>query len=117
MGRESFPKTLRLTRRPEFVRVQERGKKVAEDPLLGVALRNELGFTRLGITVSSKVGNAVVRARLRRQLREIFRKRREELPVGIDLVLIARNSAKDAAFDALAGAYGTIARRLRSLFR
>jgi ribonuclease P protein component len=114
---QRFPKAQRLTRRAEFLRVQEQGKKVSAGALLGAALPNEPGATRLGITVSSKVGNAVVRAAIRRRLREIFRKRRDELPAGIDLVLIARSSAKGAESDELGRAFGTIATRLRSVFR
>ena len=109
-----FPKSLRLTQRREFLTVQERGFKVPAEPLLGVARKNDRGVTRLGITVSSKVGNAVVRARIRRRLREVFRKRRGELPVGLDVVLIARNSAKDADSEAFHQAFGVIASRLRS---
>lgn len=114
VGTERFPKALRLTTRRQFLRVQDHGVKVNADPLLGAALKNELGVTRLGITVSSKVGNAVVRSRIRRRLREVFRKRRGELPVGIDLVLIARNSAKDAELDRFQRSFGIIAQRLRS---
>lgn len=110
---EKFPKSLRLTTRREFLKVQDRGFKVNAEPLLGLALKNELGFTRLGITVSSKVGNAVVRSRIRRRLREVFRKRRGELPVGIDVVFIARSGAKDADLETFARAFGVIAGRFR----
>jgi len=114
---QGFPKSLRVRKRAEFLRIQNEGAKVAVGPLLALALRNAGGPTRLGITVSSKVGDAHVRVRIRRRLREIFRKRRSELPPGIDLVLIARPSAKDADFDELSAAFGTIARRLRGIFR
>lgn len=114
-GSEEFPKSLRLTTRRQFLKVQERGVKVSADPLLGAALKNELGVTRLGITVSSKVGNAVVRSRIRRRLREVFRKRRGELPVGIDLVLIARGSARDAELPRFQRAFGIIAQRMRGM--
>jgi ribonuclease P protein component len=113
---QRFPKAHRLTRRAEFLRVQEQGKKVAAGVLLALVLPNDLGHARLGVTVSSKVGNAVVRAALRRRLRETFRKRRGELPAGIDLVLIARSSAKGAESAELGRAFETIATRLRSVF-
>jgi ribonuclease P protein component len=113
---ESFPKTLRLRRRSEFLRVQEKGQRVVAEPLLALALRNGREVTRLGITVSSKVGNAVLRVRLRRLLREIFRKNKDALPSGVDLVLIARTSAKDADHAALKTAYDAIAVRLKRMF-
>ena len=72
---ERFPKAQRLLRRREFLEVQERGQKIPSDCLLGLARPNGRPYSRVGLTVSSKVGNAVVRARLRRLLRELFRKR------------------------------------------
>lgn len=114
--REGFPKALRLKSRREFVHVQEGGVKVSAGPLLGVALRSGREMTRVGLTVSSKVGNAVERARLRRRLRELFRKRRAELPAGLDVVLIARQAARRAGFAELSQAFGAIAVGLRSAF-
>jgi ribonuclease P protein component len=114
---ERFPKSLRLRRRAEFLRVQDKGVKVSVDPLLALALSNGTGVTRVGLTVSSKVGNAVVRARLRRYLRELFRKRRAKLPQGLDLVLIARTSAKDANLEKLGRAFDGIAVGLARSFR
>jgi ribonuclease P protein component len=113
---QRFPKSVRLTRRPEFLAVQERGAKISADPLLALVLRNSLGCTRIGLTVSSKVGNAVVRARIRRHLRELFRKRQEKVPKGLDVVVIARNSAKDADFKRLERAFDTVCAKLRSMF-
>lgn len=97
-ARFTFPKEVRLRRRSEFLRVQDRGHKVTADCLLALVLPNGRpdGLTRLGLTVSTKVGNAVVRSRIRRRLREFFRARRATLPKGLDMVIIARSSAKDA---------------------
>ncbi len=113
---QKFPKTLRLTRRSQFLDVQGRGAKVTVEPLLALALKNQVGFTRLGLTVSSKVGNAVVRVRIRRRLRELFRKRRHELPPGLDLVLIARGSAAQADFRKLSRAYDGLVAKLKRMF-
>ena len=115
---ERFPASLRLRKRREFLRVQEGGAavKCAAGPLLALALPNGSGTTRLGLTVSSKVGNAVVRAHIRRILRERFRKRRGERPSGIDLVFIARPSAADADFAHFERAFGEVARRLGERF-
>jgi ribonuclease P protein component len=57
----------------------------------------------LGITVSSKVGNAVVRNRIKRQVREIFRRRRAVLRPGTDILVIARKSAAALAGTSIAG--------------
>ena len=90
--------------------------KVNAGPLLGLALRNGREVTRLGLTVSTKVGNAVERARLKRRLRELFRKRRAEWPRGLDVVLIARQSAKQASAAELLQAFESVGVRLGSLF-
>jgi ribonuclease P protein component len=115
-GGERFPKSLRLRTRPEFLRVQDQGKKVASGPLLALALKNGRQETRLGLTVSTKVGIAVVRVRLRRQLRELFRRKRGEWPGGLDVVVIARGSAAGADYDTLAKAFDALSQGLRRLF-
>ena len=112
---ERFPKELRLRKRREFLQVQEGGQKVSADPLLALVRRNGRPYTRVGLTVSSKVGNAVVRARLRRLMRELFRKRKARWPPGLDVVLVARNSAKDAGLPELARAFDQLERRLPKL--
>lgn len=89
---------------------------MAVDPLLALALRNQVGATRMGFTVTTKVGNAVVRNRIRRRLRELYRQRRASLPGGVDVVIVARASAPDADFQRLTRAFDQVASRLRSLF-
>jgi ribonuclease P protein component len=94
----AFTKEVRLRRRSEFLRVQDKGHKLPADCVLALVLPNGRadGLTRVGLTVSTKVGNAVVRNRIRRCLRELFRARRATLPKGLDMVLIARQSAAEA---------------------
>lgn len=59
-------------------------------------------MTRLGVTVSSKVGNAVVRNRIRRRVKELFRTRRSEMPAGLDVVVIAKQGAHVLTFHEIA---------------
>jgi ribonuclease P protein component len=113
---EGFPKALRLLRRYEFLKVQEGGQKFSADCLLALVKRNGRGYTRLGLTVSSKVGNAVVRVRLRRLLRELFRKRRGQWPPGLDVVLVVRSSAKEVSFAEMARAFEGVTRKLQRQF-
>jgi ribonuclease P protein component len=65
--------------------------------------------------VSSKVGNAVVRVRLRRLLRELFRKRRVQWPAGLDVVLVVRSSGKEATFAEMSRAFDGVTRKLQRL--
>ena len=67
--------------------------------------------SRLGVVVSSKVGNAVVRSRVRRLLRESFRMNQHRLAQSIDLVLVARPSIKGKAFEAVQNDLLTILRK------
>ncbi len=113
---EGFPKALRLLRRHEFLQVQEGGQKLTADCLLALVKKNGRAYTRLGLTVSSKVGNAVVRVRLRRLLRELFRKRRRQWPAGLDVVLVVRSSAKEVAFTEMARAFDSVTRKLQRQF-
>jgi len=92
-GREKFPKSARLRKRPEFISLSRTGKKVHSPNFIVISKRNERGESRLGITVSSKVGNALVRNRIKRVVREFFRRRRHDWLPPSDIVVIARKGA------------------------
>lgn len=92
-GAEDFPKTARLRKRPEFLKVSRTGRKIHTANFLVISKANDKGETRLGITVSGKVGNSVVRNRIKRLVREFFRRRRHEWVPGVDILIIARKSA------------------------
>jgi ribonuclease P protein component len=95
----------RLKRRPEFLRVAASGKKAAIGGVVLQALaRADDGPARIGFTVTKKVGNAVIRNRTRRRLKEAARLLlAERKVVGVDLVLIGRNSTRGRKFIALQG--------------
>lgn len=118
-ARFTFDKEVRLRRRSEFLRVQDRGHKITADCLLCLVLPNGRaeGLTRLGLTVSTKVGNAVVRNRIRRRLRELFRLKRANLPRGLDLVFIARPSAAEADWPRLNRAWDRAVKELDKKYR
>ena len=93
-------KPARLTRRAEFLHVAARGRKLAMPGLvLQVLKRQDQAPARLGFTVTKKVGNAVVRNRTKRRLREAARLLLREAPVtGADLVLIGRDKTRARPF-------------------
>ena len=93
MTDQRFPKSVRVRRQSEFDRVHESNVFVADNVLVVKASRNGLDVTRLGLSVGRKVGNAVVRNRWKRRIREAFRKQQLELPVGMDLVVRPRKGA------------------------
>ena len=67
--------------------------------------------TRLGITVTRKVGNAVVRNRIKRLVREVFRQHRERLPTGLDIVWVAKQQAAGATFAEVLADFDALVRR------
>jgi len=92
-GGAKFPKQARLRKRPEFLSLSRRGKKIYGPHFLIITKPNERGEARLGVTVSSKVGNAVVRNRVKRLLRECFRRHRHQIVPNQDVLIIARKGA------------------------
>lgn len=75
------------------------------------ARRNRTGGNRVGITVSKKLGHAVVRNRIRRRFREVYRLNEEKFLPGWDIVVVARSRAVDAPFAALEKGYLDLAKR------
>jgi len=92
-GRSRFPKAARLRKRPEFKNLARTGEKIHTPNFVVITQENDQCESRLGVTVSSKVGNAVVRNRVKRVLREIFRKCRDEIRPNRDVLIIARDGA------------------------
>lgn len=76
-----------------FQCVYKQGKYYANKYLVIYVLKNNLGYNRLGISVSKKVGNSVVRHRLTRLIRESYRLQEKMFNSGLDIVVIARISA------------------------
>ena len=72
---------------------------------------NEMGFNRIGISVSKKVGNSVVRHGICRKIREIFRLNNINMKTGYDIVTVIRPAAKDADYKKLEDAYCRLAER------
>ena len=80
-------------------------------PRLGVPTISDVLPTRLGITVTRKVGNAVVRNRIKRLVREVFRQHRARLPPGLDIVWVAKQQAAGASFAEVLDDFEALLRR------
>ncbi len=83
-----------LRKNNDFRRVYNRGKSIANRQLVMYILPNKKKFNRLGISVSKKVGNSVVRSRVTRLIRESYRLNENKLETGYDIIFIARNTMK-----------------------
>lgn len=99
--RESFPKEARLKRRSEFLLLTREGRKFHSPYFVIIRRPNGNLGKRLGVTVSSRVGNAVVRNRLKRRLREFFRRGRDGFRPDQDTVIIARRGAGELSHSAM----------------
>ena len=89
----------------------------ADGFLVLYARKNHLGRNRVGITVSKKLGHAVVRNRVRRRLREVYRLHEMQFAPGWDIVVVARSRAVDAPFEKLTASYLRLADRAGVLIR
>lgn len=79
----------RIKKNVEFNKVIDEGQLIKSDSLALYFLENELGYTRIGISIPKKSGHAVVRNKMKRQIRAIIAKN-IDLTKGVDLVIIAR---------------------------
>jgi ribonuclease P protein component len=97
---KTYPAAVRLRKRPEFLKLRDSAQKFASRGVLVVWQANGLAHARLGVTVSKKVGCAVIRNRIKRFVRETFRNNRFLLPA-VDVNVIARSDAAAMDFHAL----------------
>lgn len=111
----SFGAADRLHRRSEFIRLQRVGLRFKSSHFVCYAgnLDDHPGRSRLGVTVSRRIGIAVVRNRVKRRVREIFRRAiRDKLPAGTSIVVIARPGAGMLASPAIDNELTAAARNL-----
>lgn len=87
MPRFSFPKQARLRREREYEHVYQSGRRLRAYPLRACALRRGHGRSRLGLSISRRVGGSVVRNRWKRAVREAFRLNRHRLRAAYDIVV------------------------------
>ena len=93
-----------LKKTKDFQNVYRRGKSYANWYLVMYVLSNQTEGNRLGISVSKKVGNSVIRHHLTRLIRESYRLHEDMFNSGLDIVVIARGTARDASFHQISSA-------------
>ena len=92
-ARRAYPKAVRIRRRREFLALQREGRRRHSAHFVVIERPSSNITSRLGVTVSKRVGNAVVRNRVKRLVREVFRHQRAQLCPPADLVVIAKPGA------------------------
>lgn len=101
MPDHTFPQHVRLKTPAQFKAVYDAKRSVSDGLLVVYAAANALSHPRVGLSVSRKVGNAVVRNRWKRLLREAFRLHRHALPSGLDFILIPRSGQAEPTLEAI----------------
>jgi ribonuclease P protein component len=94
-------KKYRIRKNFEFRVVYKRGKSFSNRYLVLYIKKNNEGINRLGVSVSKKVGNSVVRSRVKRLISESYRLNNSDLKQGYDLVFIARTTSKGQSFSVI----------------
>ena len=89
----------------EFRRIYRKGRSAVSPYLVVYCQKNREGRSRLGVTVSKKLGHAVVRNRVRRRLREIYRLNSHQLKTGWDIVIVARSRCVGAEYSRMDAAF------------
>lgn len=91
--------TQSLKKNVQFRYVYNKGKSIANRFLVVYMLKNGKDFNRLGISVSKKVGNSVIRSRVTRLIRESYRLKENEIKAGWDIIVIARANSSNAKYN------------------
>jgi ribonuclease P protein component len=95
---EEFPREIRIVRTSDYKAIYKIGRKIHSKRFVLFGRINALGYARLGLTVSRKVGDAVVRNRIKRLFREIFRRSLREIPNQFDIVVNAKSGCVGASY-------------------
>ena len=90
--------TVSIKENRDFTRLYKSGKFYSSDCLILYVRKNRLQFNRLGVTVSKKVGKAVVRNRVRRRIKESYREIEGRITTSYDFVVVARGKASECDY-------------------
>jgi ribonuclease P protein component len=102
---DSMRQFIHLRNTGEFLRVYKTGNSLANKYLVMYILPNQTSENRLGISVSKKIGNSVVRHRITRLVREVYRLDQDQLNGGFDIVVVARVGAKGRKYSDIESAF------------
>lgn len=88
----------------EFAKVYKNGKNYWNRNLILYVMKNDLGYTRVGYSITKKIGNSVVRNQIRRQMKEIYRLNFDLVKDNYDLIFIPKKNVVDISYKQLESA-------------
>ena len=89
----------------DFKKAYDKGKSFGNRNLILYVRKNNLDYSRMGITISKKTGKAVIRNKIKRQMKEIYRNYESNIKEGYDLIFIVRRNVPDISFKDLESAF------------
>jgi len=105
----------RVRANKRFQEIRKQGESFSSELLVMCALTNALPYSRFGFSVSSRIGGAVVRNRIKRQLREAVRLRMAQIQPGWDIVFIAKHPIRKATYAQMDASCARLLRRAHLL--
>lgn len=105
----------RIRDNEHFQKIRTEGQSYANEFLVMCILSNGLSYSRFGVSVSNRIGGAVVRNQIKRRLREIIRLRIGQIQVGWDVILIAKHPIRKADYHQMDAACARLLRRAHLL--
>ncbi|MDR0311310.1 MAG: ribonuclease P protein component [Acidobacteriota bacterium] len=109
---EKFPRSIRIVHSSDYKALYKTERKIYSSHFVLYSRVNTLGRSRLGITASRKVGGAVVRNRVKRLFREIFRRHLNQIPDRFDIVVNAKSGCGGAGYEDLRAEFLTAVKKL-----
>jgi ribonuclease P protein component len=103
--RESLAPRERIRKKKDFLFLYRKGKRYKSKFFTLICFTNGLGYSRVGVVASKKVGNAVIRNRAKRRMRELFRRNKSSLEFPLDLVIVSTAGMKLASWAELKELY------------
>jgi ribonuclease P protein component len=95
---EGLRREERLRRKRDFETIAKEGARRHTKNFLIITRKNDQGFSRLGAVASKKLGKAVERNRVKRLMREFFRRNKDRLPRSTDYVIVGKKGAQDLQY-------------------
>ena len=105
-------RTMTVKENYEFRRLYAKGASAVLPSVVVYCRKNGRAHNRLGVTVSTKLGHAVVRNRCRRRLREVYRLEKPQLKTGYDIILVARSRTATAPWPELQKQFRRLCRKV-----